>query len=49
VLDFYNKTFNKTPPVETEVVLPLASAEVVPPLEIKPFAMAEVIDTQEAE
>jgi hypothetical protein len=49
MLDFYIKTFNKTPHVETEVVLPLASAEVLPPPEIEYFAMAEVIDPQEAE
>jgi hypothetical protein len=49
VLDFYNKTFKKTSPVETEVILPRASAEVVHPQEMEPFALAEVTDTQEAE
>jgi hypothetical protein len=47
VLDFYNKTFKKTSPVETPVILPHASAEVVHDME--PFAVAEVIDPQEAE
>jgi hypothetical protein len=51
VLAFYSKTFNKTSPVETEVVLPHASAEVVHHQEMEPFyvAVAEVIDPQEAE
>jgi hypothetical protein len=49
VLDFYNKNFKKTPPVETEVLLPHASAEVVPPQEMEIFAVAEVIDPQEVE
>jgi hypothetical protein len=49
VLDFYNKTFNKTSPVETHVILPHASAEVVHPQEMEPFAVAEVIDLREAE
>jgi hypothetical protein len=31
VLDFYNKTFKKTPNVETQVILAHASAEVVHP------------------
>jgi hypothetical protein len=49
VLDFYNKTFKKTSPVKTKVVLPHASAEVVHPQEMEYFAVAEVIDPQEAE
>jgi hypothetical protein len=49
VLDFYNKPFKKTSPVETQVVLPQASAEVVHPQETEHFAVAEVIDPQEAE
>jgi hypothetical protein len=49
VLDFYNKTFKKTSHVETEVVLRHASAEVVHHQEMEPFAVAEVIDPQEAE
>jgi hypothetical protein len=49
VLDFYNKTFKKTPPVETQVIRPHANAEVVHPQEIEPFAVAEVIDPKEAE
>jgi hypothetical protein len=49
VLDFYNKTFKKTSPVETEVILPRVSAEVVHPQEMEHFAVAEVIDPQEAE
>jgi hypothetical protein len=49
VLDFYNKTFKKTPPVETQVILPHASADVVHPQDIEPFSVAEVIDPQEAE
>jgi hypothetical protein len=47
--DFYNKTFKKTSPVETQVILPHASAEVVHPQEMDPFVVAEVIDLQEAE
>jgi hypothetical protein len=49
VLDFYNKTFKKTSHVETEVILPHESAEVVHNQEMEPFYVAEVIDTQEAE
>jgi hypothetical protein len=49
VLDFYNKTHKKTTPVETQVILPHASAEVVHTQDMEPFAMAEVIDPQEAE
>jgi hypothetical protein len=49
VLDFYNKTFKKMSPVETEVSLPHSNAEVLHPQEMEPFAMAEVIDPQEAE
>jgi hypothetical protein len=49
VLDFYNKTFTKTSPVETEIILPHASAEVVHPQEMEPFAVTEFIDHQEAE
>jgi hypothetical protein len=49
VLDFYNKTFKKTSPVETQGILPRASAEVVHPQEMEPFAVAEVIDPREAE
>jgi hypothetical protein len=44
VLDFYNKTFKKTSPVETQVILPRASAEVVHPQEMESFDVAEVID-----
>jgi hypothetical protein len=43
-----NKTFKKTSPVETAFILPLESAEVVHPQEMEPFAVAEVIDLQEA-
>jgi hypothetical protein len=49
VLDFYKKTFKKTSPVETQVILPHASAEVLHPQEMETFAVAEVIDTREAE
>jgi hypothetical protein len=49
VLDFYNKTFKKTSPVESQVILPHASAEVIHPREMEHFAVAEVIDPQEAE
>jgi hypothetical protein len=49
VLDFYNRTFRKTSPVETEVILPHASAEVVHPQEMEPFDVAEVIDPQDTE
>jgi hypothetical protein len=49
VLDFYNNTFKKTSHVETQVILPHASADVVHPQEMEPFAVAEVIDPQEAE
>jgi hypothetical protein len=49
VLDFYNKTFKKTSPTETEVILPHASADVVHPQEMKPLSVAEVIDPQDAE
>jgi hypothetical protein len=35
--------------VETQVILPHASAEVVHHQEMKPFAVKEVIDPQEAE
>jgi hypothetical protein len=49
VLDFYNKTFKKTSPVETQVILPHASTEVVHPQEMEPFAVAEVIYPREAE
>jgi 3-isopropylmalate dehydratase small subunit len=49
VLDFYNKTFSKTSPVDTDIILPHASAEVVHHQEMEPFAMTEVIDPQEAE
>jgi hypothetical protein len=38
VLDFYNKTFKKTPPVETKVVLPHASDELVYPQDMEHFA-----------
>jgi hypothetical protein len=48
-VDNYNKTFQKTSPVETEIILPHASAEVVHPHEMEPFAAAEVIDPQDAE
>jgi hypothetical protein len=48
VLDFYKKTFKKTSPVETQVILPHAGAEVVHPQEMEPFAVVEVIDPQEA-
>jgi hypothetical protein len=48
VLDFYDKTFNNTSPVETQVILPHASAEVVHPQEMEHFSMTEVIDPQEA-
>jgi hypothetical protein len=46
VLDFHNKNFKKTSPVETQVILPHASAEVVHPQEMGNFAVAEVIDPQ---
>jgi hypothetical protein len=49
VLDFYNKIFKKSSHVETQVILPHESAEVVHPQEMEPFAVAEVIDPQEAE
>jgi hypothetical protein len=49
VLDFYKKTFKKTSPVETQVILPHAGAEVVHPQEMEPFAVEEVIDPQEVE
>jgi hypothetical protein len=49
VLDFYNKTFEKKSPVETEVILPYASAELVHHQEMEPFAVTEVTDPQEAE
>jgi hypothetical protein len=49
VLDFYNNTFKKTSPVETQAVLHHASAEVVHPQEMEPFAVVEVIDLQKAE
>jgi hypothetical protein len=49
VFDFYNKNFKKTSPVETKVVLPHASTEVVHPQEMGPFAVTEVINPQEAE
>jgi hypothetical protein len=49
VLDFYNKNFNKISPVETQVILPHSSAEVVHSLDMEAFAVAEVIDPQEAE
>jgi hypothetical protein len=48
VLDFYNKTFNKTPPLVTEVILSHENAEVVQNQEMEPFSVAEVIDPQEA-
>jgi hypothetical protein len=47
VLDLYNKNFNKTPPVKTEILLH-ASVEVVHPQELEPFAVTKVIDPQEA-
>jgi hypothetical protein len=43
-MDLCNKTFKKISPVETEVILPRASAEVLHPQEMEPFAVAEVID-----
>jgi hypothetical protein len=49
VLDFYNNTFKKTSPVETQVTLPHASAELVHPQEMEPFSVEEVIDPREAE
>jgi hypothetical protein len=49
VLDFYNKNFKNTSPVETEVILHHASAEVVHPQEMELFAVTVVIDPQEAE
>jgi hypothetical protein len=49
VLNFYNKIFKKTSPVETQVILTHASAEVVHPREMEHFAVAELIDPQEAE
>jgi hypothetical protein len=49
VLDFYNRTFKKKSPVEVEVILPHASAEVVHPQEMEHFSIPEVIDRQEAE
>jgi hypothetical protein len=49
VLDFYNKVFRKTPPMEIEVILPHASAEGVDPQGMSPFAVEEVFDPQEAE
>jgi hypothetical protein len=49
VLDFYNKTFKKTSPVETEVILHHAIADVVHPQEMEHVDVAEVIDPQETE
>jgi hypothetical protein len=49
MLDFFNKTFKKISPVETQVILSHASTEVVHPQEMEPFAVAKVIDPQEAE
>jgi hypothetical protein len=53
MLDLYNKTFKKTLPVETQVILPRASAEVVQyilrRLNLLMLAVTEVIDPQEAE
>jgi hypothetical protein len=49
VLEFYNKPFKKTSHVETEIIIPCESAEVVHPQEMEPFAVADVIDPQEAE
>jgi hypothetical protein len=49
VLDFYNKTFKKKSSAETEVILHHASAEVVHPQDMEPFAVAEIIDPQETE
>jgi hypothetical protein len=49
VLYFYNKTFKKTSRVKTQVILHHASAEVVHPHEMEHFAVAKVIDPQEAE
>jgi hypothetical protein len=49
VLDFYNKTFKKRLSVETQDILPHASAEVVHHHEMEHFAVAEVIDPQEVE
>jgi hypothetical protein len=49
VLDFYNKKFKKTSPVETEVILHHTSAEVLYHQEMEPFAVAEVFDPQESE
>jgi hypothetical protein len=49
VLDFYNKTFKKISPVETEFILPHASAEVVHHQKMEHVVVAEVIDPQEAE
>jgi hypothetical protein len=49
VLDFYNKTFKKISPVETQVILPHASAEVVHHQEMETFDVSDVIDLQEAE
>jgi hypothetical protein len=49
VLEFYNKTFKKTSTVETKVILPHASAEVVHPQKMEQFAVVDVIDPQEAE
>jgi hypothetical protein len=43
VLDLYNITVKKTSPVETQVILHHASAEVVHPQDMEPFAVAEVI------
>jgi hypothetical protein len=49
LLDFYNKTFKKTSPVESEVILPQASAELVHLREMKPFDVTEVIDPQDSD
>jgi hypothetical protein len=49
VLEFYNKKFKKKSPVETQVILPRASTEVVHPQEMEPFYVAEIIDPQKAE
>jgi hypothetical protein len=49
VLDFYNKTFNKTSYVEIEIIIHHVSAEVVHHQEIEPFDVADVIDPQETE
>jgi hypothetical protein len=46
-MEFYNKTFKKKTPMENEVILLHASAEVVHPREMEPFDVAEVIDPHE--